>query len=86
MNGIEHYSNDFVMLTQHEQMASPVSVLYYREYDQIEAVLKELQSRQEEIQCVVGKEPGMVPPGQAQYPGPDDYADGIDTLQFLTRL
>jgi hypothetical protein len=27
--------------------------------------------------------PGSFPFGQAQYPGVADYADGIDTMEFL---
>ena len=30
-----------------------------------------------------GRYPGSVPFGQAQFPGVADYADGIDTMEFL---
>jgi len=35
----------------------------------------------EDIQCIAGH--GAVPFGQAQQPGLADYADGVDTLEFL---
>ena len=37
-----------------------------------------------DIQCIVGKD--FIPFGQAQQPVITDYADGMDTLQFLTNL
>ena len=37
-----------------------------------------------DIQCLVGQ--GQTPFGQAQLPGLNDYADGVDTLQFLQGL
>ncbi len=36
------------------------------------------------IQCIVSQ--GLIPFGQAQHPGLSDYADGVDTLQFLKTL
>ena len=38
-----------------------------------------------QLQCVVSKK-GTVAFGQAQFPAIDDYADGVDTMAFLTRL
>ena len=37
-----------------------------------------------EIQCIVGK--GSTRFGAAQQPGLFDYADGVDTMQFLLGL
>jgi hypothetical protein len=49
--------------------------------------LQELNSK---IQCVVGSSlldfPEIIPFGQTQCPQPWDYADGVDTLQFLGAL
>ena len=36
------------------------------------------------VQCIVGKD--FVPFGKAQSPSLTDYADGIDTIQFLKQL
>jgi len=40
--------------------------------------------KNENIQCIVGK--NFVPFGKSQEPGLFDYADGIDTMQFLLSL
>ena len=49
-----------------------------------------LLAEDENIQCVVSKindiHPRRVGLGEAQNPQLDDYADGIDTLQFLVEL
>jgi hypothetical protein len=37
-----------------------------------------------DLQCIVGA--GHLPFGQAQQPGIDDFADGVDTLALLTNL
>ncbi len=37
-----------------------------------------------DVQCIVGE--GGIPFGKAQQPSLDDYADGVDTLQFLRDL
>ncbi|MBS1592605.1 MAG: acyl-CoA reductase, partial [Bacteroidetes bacterium] len=41
-------------------------------------------SQNNDIQCIVGKE--FIPFGKAQEPTLTDYADGIDTIQFLLDL
>jgi hypothetical protein len=41
-------------------------------------------SKDDTIQCIVGR--GGIPAGQAQKPTLFDYADGVDTLQFLIDL
>ena len=50
---------------------------------------KELNNHREEIQCVVSDQPfngwKHIPLGGAQTPALDDYADGVDTLDFLTK-
>jgi hypothetical protein len=38
----------------------------------------------EDLQCTVGH--GHIPFGQAQLPSLTDYADGIDTINFLIKL
>ena len=38
----------------------------------------------QDLQCVVGK--SHVPFGESQSPLIGDYADGVDTIEFLARL
>jgi hypothetical protein len=87
VNGVHHLDNGFVMITESERMVSPISVVFY-EYYASEADLREkLTLNADKIQCIVGRgEPATVPFGQAQYPALWDYADQIDTLNFLAAI
>lgn len=89
VNGDAHLDNGFLLLKEDAALISPVSVLNFQYYDDQGTLKEHLQSIQDEIQCVVTDNKGIgngVMPGRAQYPGVDDYADGIDTLAFLTDL
>jgi hypothetical protein len=76
-------NNDSIILTENIAAYSPVSQVNYEKYADIQQVLDSLKGN-EEIQCVVGH--NQIPFGAAQSPGLFDYADGIDTMQFLTGL
>ena len=69
-------------------MASHIAGLYYETYEDLGDVAQVLQSRRDEIQVIVAGTdiPGLptVSFGDAQRPGLSDYADGVDTLAFLT--
>ncbi|MGN6476212.1 MAG: acyl-CoA reductase [Flavipsychrobacter sp.] len=83
LNKVPYLSNNSMLVVQNEVPFSAVSVLHYRYYDDKADIIAELQNSGD-IQCLVGK--GLLPFGQAQNPGLADYADGVDTMQFLTGL
>lgn len=78
-----YMNNDSIILTENIAAYSPVSQVNYEKYTDVNQVLAALNGN-EEIQCIVGH--GQIPFGSAQAPGLFDYADGIDTMQFLTAL
>lgn len=86
MNGIQHYDNGFVMLKEDSSLSSPVSVVHFQYYDNMEQVHAFIQAHQSQLQCVVGPETQWLNPGEAQQPALWDYADNIDTLEFLLHL
>jgi hypothetical protein len=91
LNGMEALDNGFILLARNTQMASPPAVLYYEFYEEREVLVEQLSAHREEIQVVVSRREIALPiacclPGHAQLPGLSDYADGIDTLQFLAGL
>ena len=47
------------------------------------AVKQQVRSAERKIQCIVGKH--NIPFGKAQSPHLWDYADGIDTIEFLLK-
>jgi len=88
VNGTPHYDNGFLMFTESEAMVSPLSVVYYESYESLPILLVGLDAQSEKIQCIVGnpeKLPTAVSFGQAQSPGLADFADGVDTMAFLSN-
>jgi hypothetical protein len=72
-----------VILTESNSAFSPISVLHYEYYKNLKEVIDSLIGSAE-IQCVVSS--GQTPFGQAQRPTLEDYADGIDTMKFLSAI
>ena len=84
LDQVPFLENGFVLLKEDKSFASPVGSLFYERYSDRKAVEEELIAHAEEIQCVVGH--GKLPFGKAQRPAIDDYADGVDTMEFLIKL
>jgi len=76
------------MLQETERLVSPISVVYYQFYNSAGDLDSKLAASQEKIQCIVDNSGrySKIKFGHAQSPGPEDYADQIDTLKFLTEL
>jgi hypothetical protein len=86
VNAVPHYDNGFLLLTEREAIVSPISVVHYSTYTQEIDLLDQLTNVAAQTQCLVsagGRYPGSFPFGRAQTPGVADYADGIDTMEFL---
>jgi hypothetical protein len=91
VNRDKHLDNGFLLIKEDERLASPLAVTFYQYYDTLDSAVEILNNRSEEIQCVVSQmqleiKNQVVPFGQSQYPQLWDYADGIDTMQFLSNL
>lgn len=87
----EHYDNGFLLLTKAEGLSSPLAVLYYETYTNIEELEDQLRSQAQAIQCVVSKAPlrldtAVLGFGQSQAPKLWDYADNVNTVDFLNSL
>ena len=91
LNKIEYMSSDSLLLVKSDSLFSAISVLNYEYYDSIQDVEKELEN-DEELQCIVSQSPltsnlqNHFSLGQAQTPQLNDYADGVNTLDFLATL
>jgi len=91
VNSEKHYDNSFVLLKENEALASPLAVIYYSFYSDIKDAEAVIDANSDKIQCVVCISPlkvnsQVVNPGQTQQPHLWDYADGVDTMDFLTKL
>jgi len=81
----------FYLLIEAEPLTTPVAVLHYEYYKDLNRVSSALASQKEEIQCVVTRNNllkadhpcGVVEPGETQQPSLSDYADSVDTMKFL---
>ncbi len=78
--------NNFLIIKEDKGLFSPVSVLYYQEYESETEIKQYLSDNKENIQCIVGNGPGYVPFGYSQQPVITEYADGVNTLDFLVNL
>jgi hypothetical protein len=76
-------SNESLLLVEDASPFSPIGQLHYQFYNDLFAVKSSL-ARNDNIQCVVSRE--AVDFGKAQCPGICDFADGVDTMQFLVNL
>ncbi len=83
MNNIYYMTNESTLLIESEEIFSAISQLNYSFYDNAEKVTALLKDNSD-VQCIIGQQ--HTPFGQAQQPGLFDYADGVDTMQFLLSL
>ena len=82
MNNRFYMTNDSILLTEDPSPFSPIGQVHYQQYTEGSDPLADLDP--DKIQCIVGH--GHLPFGQAQQPALTEYADGVDTMRFLTTL
>jgi hypothetical protein len=83
VNRVKFTDTGYLLLKEDPGLSSPVAVLHYEFYRNRNDLEEKIKSDKEKIQCIVGH--GNLPFGTAQSPYLWDYADGIDTLDFLSK-
>ncbi len=87
MSEFKILENGFLMLKEDESYASPIASVFYETYNSAEELKEKLKIEAEKIQCIVAK--GFlekeIPFGETQRPELNDYADGVDTVDFLLK-
>jgi hypothetical protein len=80
--------NGFLMLKEDPSYSSPISSLFYEKYEDLDKLKKQLTTDHDQIQCIVanGFIDNEVKFGETQKPKLTDYADGVNTLAFLSNL
>ncbi|MFA8300505.1 MAG: hypothetical protein ACEPOV_10110 [Hyphomicrobiales bacterium] len=89
VNKIDHLDNGFCIMKEDTNLISPVSVIHYEFYDDISTLNGFLESINDKLQCIVSSSENInnkINFGDAQNPKLWDYADGIDTMDFLFRI
>lgn len=83
LNNQYYMTNGCILLIENPAIFSPISQLNYEFYTDKNSVEESLKN-DNNIQCIVGH--GHVPFGLSQQPAIREYADGVDTMQFLSSL
>jgi len=85
MNNEEFLDGGHFILSESENYAPPISIIYFEYYTNIQQVNNKIMSKNNEIQCIVSnlKIKNSIGFGDAQKPKLNQYADNIDTLKFL---
>lgn len=101
MSEYDLLDNGFLLLNPSTSNASPIATLNYERYSNVDALTHHLRQDAENLQCVVATAgvinelqasladlpaPQVVSPGQSQAPRLWDYADGVDTISWLSQL
>lgn len=89
MNSTAHIDTGFALFTESDLLVSPLSVIYYEQYHTEKQARDYVHQNRNKLQCIVADTDfikGTTPFGEAQQPEIWDYADDVDTMDFLTRL
>jgi hypothetical protein len=88
MSEFDLLENGFLMIKEDKSYSSPIATIFYEFYDnEIDLKIK-LHQDKDKIQCIVsnGFIENEVAFGETQNPKLWDYADGINTLEFLSNI
>lgn len=89
MNRIEHLDTGYLLIKADDSLGSPVGTIFYQFYKDIESAMDYTKSEVDNLQCVVSSSPLVssgIAFGQTQQPLLSDYADGVDTIEFLAGI
>ena len=88
MSNFQLLDNEFLTIKEDTSHASPISSVFYEFYEDINEVKARLKQDSESIQCVVsnGIIDNSVYFGETQKPKLWDYADNVDTIDFLNSI
>jgi len=89
MNQQVFRDNGFALFLESPQFVSPLAVVYYSYYSDLEVLKLQLSSNSDKLQCIVCRDgllEGTNKFGAAQTPDVMDYADNVDTLKFLLEI
>jgi len=81
--------NNFLLLKEDTNFSSPIAVLFYEFYNNIEILNKHLIDHSNLLQCVLSNHKKInkaIPLGVGQSPTLNSYADDFDTMRFLVEL
>jgi len=88
MSEFDMLENGFLMLKEDHRYSSPIATLFYEFYDSRKTLKKRLNKDHTKIQCVVASNflDSEIKFGCTQTPNLWDFADNVDTIEFLLKI
>ena len=88
MSNFKLLDNGFLTIKEDESYSSPISSVFYEYYESLDELNSKLKLDDLKIQCVVsdGIIENGIAFGETQKPKLWDYADNVDTIEFLNTL
>jgi len=85
MNNEVFIDCDFFLMSQSKEINPPISIIYYDFYDDLSQLRDLIKEKRNQIQCIVTnlQIDNSIRFGEAQDPKLDQYADNLDTINFL---
>ncbi len=83
LNNQFYMSNESILAVENKSIFSAIAVLHYEQYTDKKVLEDSLQDNAD-IQAVVGR--NYIPFGKAQTPAIHDFADNVNTIDFLNSL
>jgi hypothetical protein len=76
------------MIKEDNSYSSPIATVFYEHYKSLDSLRNKLNTDSDKIQCIVSKSliGNEIAFGETQNPKLWDYADGVDTLDFLLKI
>jgi len=88
MSNFKLLDNGFLMVKEDQSYSSPISSVFYEIYDNYYDLKDLFEDMDEQLQCIVNfpENHKNVDFGKTQHPNLEDYADGVDTVNFLLKI
>lgn len=88
MSEFDMLENGFLMIKEDSSYASPIATIFYEYYDDANQLKEKLKQEAHQIQCIVsqGFTKNEIAFGATQKPELWDYADGVDSIEFLLGI
>lgn len=88
MSNFKLLDNGFLTLKEDPSYSSPISSVFYERFDSLVELKNRLENDKEQIQCIVSNHltENSIKFGQTQKPQLWNYADNVDTLEFLVSI
>lgn len=93
---IPFLQNGFLIVKEDASIPSPIAVVHYERYSNPDLLTHHLIEAKDQIQCIVTASDSFICKGElksicvnfgkAQDPQLEDYADGVDTIDFLSKM